>query len=100
MIELPPFSPAAVGPIIQTPLHHVQHLAWNLRPRLHRALDIVLLQLVFAPVIRVHHHLPLGILPEDHVGSEDAAQFTQEPEGVVEELLGGDVDHQDQLAHG
>lgn len=55
---------------------------------------------MFIPVVRVHHHLAFGVLPEYHVGVEDAAQLTQEAEGIVEELLGGDVDHQDQLAHG
>lgn len=99
MIELPSLPPAATSRIIQTPLHHVLHLARNIRPRVHRALDIVLLQLVFIPVIRVDHCFPFCILPEDHVGSEDATQFTQEPKGVVEELLWRDVDHQDQLTY-
>lgn len=100
MIQLPPHSPAPSCRIIQAPLHHAQHLARDLRPRVHRALDVVLLQLVFIPVVRVHHHLALGVLPEYHVGAEDAAQLAQEAEGVVEELLGVDVDDQDQLAHG
>lgn len=52
------------------------------------------------PVVRVYHHLALGVLPEYHVGAEDAAQLAQEAKGVVEELLGGDVDHEDQLAQG
>lgn len=55
---------------------------------------------MFVPVVRVDHRLPLGVLPEYDVGSEDAAQLSQEAEGVVEEMLGGDVDDQDQLAHG
>lgn len=54
---------------------------------------------MFVPIVGVYHHLTLGVLPEYHVGVEDAAQLAQEAEGVVEELLGGDVDHQDQLAH-
>lgn len=78
----------------------MQHLSRNLCPRIHRALDVVLFQLVLVPVVRVYHHLALGVLPKYHIGMQDAAQLAQEAEGVVEELLGGDVDHQDQLAHG
>ena len=52
------------------------------------------------PVVRVHHHLAFAVLPEYHVGAEDAAQLAQEAKGVVEELFGGDVDNQDQLAQG
>lgn len=51
-------------------------------------------------VVRVHHQLALDVLPEYHVGVQDAAELAQESEGVVQELLGDDVDHQDQLAHG
>lgn len=100
MVQLPPGPAALCRLLIQAPLHHVQHFTRYLGPRVHRALHVVLLQLVLVAVVRVHHHLALGVLPEDHVGAEDPAQLPQEPEGVVEELLGGDVDHQDQLTHG
>lgn len=102
MIQLSLLSPAPAGDadIHQAPLHHVQHLPGSLGPRVHRALDVVLLQLVIVPVVRVDHHFPLHVLPEYHVGAKDAAQLAQEPERVVEEMLGGDVHHQDQLAHG
>lgn len=98
MIQLSFYPPTSSFHIIQAPLHHVQHFSRNLGPHVHRALDIVLFQLVFVPVVRIYHHLPLVVLPEQHVGSKDAAQLAQEAEGVVEELLGGDVDHKDQLA--
>lgn len=62
-------------------------------------LDAVLLQLVLVAVVRVYHHLALSVLPKYHVGAENSAELAQEAKGVVEELLGGDVDHQDQLAH-
>lgn len=101
MIQLPPRpAPAPSHPLIQAPFHHAQHLAGHLRPRVQRALDVVLLELVLVAVVRVHHRLALDVLAEDHVGAENAAQLAQEAEGVVEEMLGRDVDHQDQLAHG
>lgn len=86
--------------LIQAPLHYVQHFAGHLRPRVHRALDVVLLQLVLIAVVRVHHHLALDVLPEYYIGAEDAAQLSQEAKGVVQEVLRRDVDNQDQLAHG
>lgn len=54
---------------------------------------------MFAPVVRIYHHLALSIFTEYHIGTEDAAQLAQEAEGVVEELFWVDVDHQDQVAH-
>lgn len=100
MIQLPPRPPAPACPVAEAPLHHIQHLSRNLCPRVRRALDVVLLQLLFVSVVGVYHHLPLGVLPEYHVGPEDAAQLAQETEGVVEEQVGCDVDHQHQLAQG
>lgn len=100
MIQLPLRPPAAPHSSVQTPLHHVQHLGRSLHPGIHRALDVVLLQLVLVAVVRIDHDLPVGIPPEQHVGPEDAAQLAQEGGGRVQELLRTDVDHQDQASHG
>lgn len=99
MIQFPPHPPAPSCYVIQAPLHHAHHLARHVRPRVHQVLDAVLLQLVLVAVVRVYHHLALSVLPKYHVGAENSAELAQEAEGVVEELLRGDVDHQDQLAH-
>lgn len=100
MVQLPLGSPAAPHSSIQTPLHHVQHLGRNLRPGVHRALDVVLLQLVLVAVVRIDHDFAVGILPEQHVGAEDTAQLPQEGGGFVQEVIRTDVDHQDQAADG
>ena len=99
VIQLPPHPPAPSSCTVQAPLHHVQHLGRSLGPRVHRALHVVLPQLVLVPVVRIHHHLALGVPPEHHVGPEHAAQLAQEGRGVAEEQLGRDVDHHHQLAH-
>lgn len=100
MIQLPLCSLAVTSQVIQAPLDHIQHFARNLWPRVHWTLDVVLFQLMFVPIIWVDHHFPLCILLEYHIGSEHAAQLAQEAEGVIEEVFRGDVDNQDQLAHG
>jgi len=100
VIQFPLRSPAAACHAAHAPLHYAQNLAGDLGPRVQRALHVVLLQLVLVAVVRVHHRLAVGVHREHHVGAQDAAQLAQEAEGVVEELLRGDVDHQHQLAHG
>lgn len=52
------------------------------------------------PVVRIHHQPAFGVFAEYHVGVKDAAELAQEAERVVQELLGDDVDDQDQLADG
>ena len=56
-------------------------------------------QLLLTAVVRVDHHLSLGVLPEHHVSVEYAAQLAQEAKRVVPELVGHDMDHDDQAAH-
>lgn len=95
MIQLPPGPCAPSSHVIQAFLYPIHHPPRDFWPGVHWALHIELLQLVFFPVVRVHHQLAFGIFPEYHVGAQDAAELTQEAKRVVQELFGGDVDNQD-----
>lgn len=95
MIQLPPPSFAPTSHIIQAFLYPIHHLSRDLWPVVHWTLHVVLLQLVFFPVVRVHHQLSFAIFPYYHVSPQDTAELAQEAKRVVQEMFGSDVDYQD-----
>lgn len=58
----------------------------------------MLFELLLIAIVREDHILPLGVLLEDHIGVQDAAQLPQEVEGVVLQVLRSDEDHHHQRA--
>lgn len=97
-VQLPASAAASIGYSIHAVLHGAENGVRDLCPA-HRALHVVFLQLLLTAVIRVDHRLSLSVLLEHHIGVDHAAQFAQEAKRVVPELVGHDVDHDDQAAH-
>lgn len=58
----------------------------------------MLAQLFLAAIVGKDHLLALCIALEDHIGVQYTAELTQEVEGVVTQLLGGQQHHHHQCA--
>ncbi|TNN55514.1 hypothetical protein EYF80_034256 [Liparis tanakae] len=92
------------GLLVALPVVDLQDVGGHrgpLGPAVRRALQhVVFDQVLLVAVVREDHRLSFGVAAEHHVGVEDAADLPEEGRRAVLQLLGGDVDHQDQVAVG